>query len=542
MVLVGRTGGGKSTAGNTILGEEVFKSKCSARSVTQKCEKREGNVSGRPVAVIDTPGLFDTKRSADAVEEEIMKCLPLSALGPRAFLLVIQLGRMTKEVKETVERLQEVFGEEAVKHTILLFTHGDELEDQTIEEFIEDTDEDFQQLVEKFGNRYHVFNNKNMSDRTQVTKLLEKIDRMVTANKNIQVKDAPTGLLSNRSQCNTLRMVLVGRTGNGKSASGNTILGREAFLSTADADSVTKRCEQREGTVAGRHVELVDMPGLYDTKRPLEEIREVIAISIILSAPGPHAFLLVIQVGRFTEEERRAVEIIKEIFGKDAAKYTVVLFTHADKLNNQKIETFVGKNKELRELVEKCGGRYHTFNNNKNKRDRTQVTELLEKIESMVKENGGSCYTNEMYQKAEEEIRREQERILRETEEEERKKKEEKKLKIEEEMKQREKELEEKMKREQEKERKRMEEELKKEREAMKKRVHEEQQKREEERKKREKELEEKMKSVKEEERKRMEEELKREREAMKKRVREEQQKREEERRRRAQSNSCRIT
>ncbi|MBN3281691.1 GIMA7 GTPase, partial [Polyodon spathula] len=64
-----------------------------------------------------------------------------------------------------------------------VFTRGDDLEGLTIEEYIETTNKHLKELLRKYGNRCHVFNNKNMSDRTQVTELLEKIDKMVEANR-----------------------------------------------------------------------------------------------------------------------------------------------------------------------------------------------------------------------------------------------------------------------------------------------------------------------------------------------------------------------
>ncbi|RVE57742.1 hypothetical protein OJAV_G00202300 [Oryzias javanicus] len=408
LVLLGDRWLDKSVAGNSILRRHVFDL---SRDVKMCLKGQSVLEDGRKVVVVSTPErwVHYSIRDPGLLQVNMNTCMAMCPPGPHAFLVVVPVSSLRGR-EWTVEGPLALLGDTVWRSTLVVFVRRGKLRGSSVESFI--SKHDFlKALVEKCGNRYQLLDaSRSKGCKAQVDELLGKIDAMVemqkkaggagyvakeeevsteTEEKKNDVEERASSrrnraqrrrrtlrsLLESRSSSPAqLQVLLVGAKHAGKTSSANTLLGGAVFPQAGD-----------------RPAQVVDSPGWHgrycsgDTPQALQQ-----QITHSASVCDPHAVLLVLRCDEtFTETDRRTAEEHMGRLGFGVWSRTVVLFTRGDGLGGATIEEHIGRWRSLERLVERCGNRYHVFDNT-NRAGSFQVRELYEKIEETLVENDAS--------------------------------------------------------------------------------------------------------------------------------------------------------
>lgn len=175
LVVLGWRWPGKSLTGNTIIGREEFRLERAA----EFCVKRQTEVQGREVTVVDTPGWFSTQDTPPSYKQELVRGASLCPPGPHVFLLVIPVGMFTEVDRARIEEHVSLFGEAVWKHTLVVFTWAEVLRTISIERYIRREGKELQWVLEKCKKRYFVINNCIFGEHPQVGHLMERVEKIV---------------------------------------------------------------------------------------------------------------------------------------------------------------------------------------------------------------------------------------------------------------------------------------------------------------------------------------------------------------------------
>lgn len=210
-----------------------------------------------------------------------------------------------------------------------------------------------------------------------------------------------------------LNLVMFGRSSAEKTFTANTIL-----PGVIQSEPIHK-CVKKEGVCytssSGYQITLVEMPELYDMSLSQKDVLREAYCALSLCSFNIQTFLLVLPVSPLTDEDKGEIKLFSGIFDTADGKFwdhLMIVFIWEGDRKDKIISDFIHGNRDIQQIVQKCGNRYHTLSI-KQRLDSEQLSELLTVITRI-----NTSYSCATYQEAQVEKRIQLEDRIKEMEEE----------------------------------------------------------------------------------------------------------------------------
>ena len=351
MLVVGKTGIGKSTLINNIFGKTLAQSGSKLESETKTVEVISDSINGTEVDICDTPGFRDGQDKDDEYMDVIIK----NCSNPDVILFCIRMDetRWTDDYKATILGLTNALGKSIWNNTVLVLTFADKCYFNVTRE-LEWKEAFYKQLIS-------IGVNEDVADRIPIVMSGNSVDPVSSGFGNwlpklflrclqVSKEGGKTALLTivfhliDKGYMTEdkryfkefipqkglwVRMLVVGKTGIGKSTLINNIFGKTLAQSGSKLESETKTVEVISDSINGTEVDICDTPGFRDGQDKDDEYMDV----IINNCSNPDVILFCIRMDetRWTDDYKATILGLTNALGKSIWSNTVLVLTFADK-------------------------------------------------------------------------------------------------------------------------------------------------------------------------------------------------------------------
>lgn len=155
------------------------------------------------------------------------------------------------------------------------------------------------------------------------------------------------------------KILLIGRSGNGKSTLANVITGTNKFKESSRGMSETRNIQFEQFEENGTNYLIIDTPGIGDTKMSDSQVLDIIAEAVYLVRDGLSQVFFVSKT-RFDQSEMATYDLLRTIiFDQDITNHTTIIRTNFENFKKPKkceedIELMIKKNDRLAEIVKSC--------------------------------------------------------------------------------------------------------------------------------------------------------------------------------------------
>uniref|UniRef100_A0A8C1YSR3 Interferon-induced very large GTPase 1-like n=1 Tax=Cyprinus carpio TaxID=7962 RepID=A0A8C1YSR3_CYPCA len=185
-----------------------------------------------------------------------------------------------------------------------------------------------------------------------------------------------------------LTVVVFGNSTSVQFEPGNFLLGEEkpCFKTTEPSKIVPS---QRE--IAEHHISVINIIDLHESLLKLPSTDH--DINQLVNENKIHVFIFVVRLDQLTDADKMGLKWLQSAFGDKVLQYVMILFTYETEEECDTIIDDLKNNPDLKQLLEKCGGRYQTCNMMMN--NQSEMRDLMNQIEHLFNENQQQCYTGE---------------------------------------------------------------------------------------------------------------------------------------------------